>query len=540
MNIWRTIVDVFSKNILLDKNYYPQRNESDYSAYYNNYDSGDMSDGSKWSYGLSSSGAGFYKNLYTIRQNARSAYNESIYAKLLVDRTADIDIDQGIMLESTPNYKVLGITPEQAEEWGNDVDEKFHAWALDQKQNRSRSLTFYQGQRLYSIVKMRDGEVFCRLFYSNDNNLQNPLQFDFIDANQIRGASYINSYVQDNNNDGIVRDEDGVATAYKIWIKKDSGYVNVEVPAYGPKSNRPMMLHGYNMEYVGQGRGCSGIGHMLQEFENLTDLSLSHIKKAIIQSQITMFVKPSNDKPASNPMSGIPNLNRNAGPVTIGTPITEPAVTEIAVNPVRRWLMPEATIKQAGQTAVFNLQEGEDLSPFETKAMSDSFESFSTAFFTALAASASIPIETALMKFSQNYSASRAALVLCWKASGIRIADMNADFNNPVKESWLTEEIAAGRIKAPGYSDPRLRAAWNACQWISAPMPNIDPQKTANADQLYLEMGATTQNRIARNYNGSNAKNNLSVNKRMFAETPVSPFNKGGSFASNKDAQGGE
>jgi len=102
--------------------------------------------------------------------------------------------------------------------------------------------------------------------------------------------------------------------------------------------------------------------------------------------------------------------------------------------------------------------------------------------------------------------------------------EMVADFLNPVYEMWLSEEIAAGRIGAPGWSDPRLRTAWLSCQWAGSPMPNIDPLKTANADRAYVEMGAQTLDDVARNYNGSSGKANRSKNKRQYEELTPPPW----------------
>ena len=103
---------------------------------------------------------------------------------------------------------------------------------------------------------------------------------------------------------------------------------------------------------------------------------------------------------------------------------------------------------------------------------------------------------------------------------------MNADLNNTVYEMFLSEVIAAGRISAPGWSDPRLRAAWLNARWIGVPMPNIDPQKTAVADTKYAELGAQTLDRIARNFNGSSGKANRAKLKREYGELPPSPFQK--------------
>jgi capsid protein len=104
--------------------------------------------------------------------------------------------------------------------------------------------------------------------------------------------------------------------------------------------------------------------------------------------------------------------------------------------------------------------------------------------------------------------------------------EMAADFLDPVYESWLSEEIAAGRISCPGWSDYRLRAAWLCCEWAGSPMPNIDPQKSAEADRAYVELGAQTLDDVARNFNGSSGKANRAKNARMFEEWPTPPWNQ--------------
>ena len=535
MGLWNKLVNTFSTSMMPRKAVYEktlviQQPVSSYGSNYSSsgYYGGSRSGGAKWKGGLSASGAGFIKNHALLRQNARDMYDESTQARALVDRYADTVVDTGLVLVSAPKFEILGITPEAAEEWGAKVDEMFDSWCKDKKQHRSRTMTFYQFQRLYQKQQERDGEDFVRLFYSKKKELQNPLQFEFIDADQIRGNAYTTSYVQNNTADGIVRDDDGAAIGYKIWFyDKNNQIQHKVVSAFGSKSKRPMMLHGFEPEYTGQGRGFSGIGHILQEFENITDFTLAQIKKAITQSQISMYVKPSEDNPASDPTSGI-QLNRSAGPsVQFGSDPT-PSVEAVNVDtcPVTCHTLPEAQMNDVGTIGVFNLNKGEDLKPFDQKAVEADYDKFVDTFCSYLAASKSMPVEVMLMKFNQNYSASRAALILFWRVVFIRRNEMESDLLNPIKMAWMSEEIAANRIQAPGWSDSRLKAAWANANWIGSPMPNIDPQKTAKADQLYLEMGATTQNRIARNLNGSNAKQNLATNTRMFELTPESPFGK--------------
>jgi len=135
-----------------------------------------------------------------------------------------------------------------------------------------------------------------------------------------------------------------------------------------------------------------------------------------------------------------------------------------------------------------------------------------------------MPLEVLLIKFNSNYSASRAALIMFWRQAQIWRDEMAADFLNPVYESWLSEEIAAGKITAPGWSDFRLRAAWLSCEWAGSPMPNIDPNATADSDLKYASMGAQTLDDIARNFNGSSGKANRIKNARQFVELPEPPL----------------
>ena len=129
------------------------------------------------------------------------------------------------------------------------------------------------------------------------------------------------------------------------------------------------------------------------------------------------------------------------------------------------------------------------------------------------------------MKFGQNYSASRGALILFWGVVGIFREEMATDFLNEVYEAWLSEEIAAGRVNAAGFNDPVLKKAWLNCKWIGSPMPNIDPKRTADADKTYVEMGATNLDRVARNLNGSSGKANRQKLVRQYEELPTAPWN---------------
>jgi capsid protein len=505
--------------------------------------------GDKWMGGLSASGHLTVINHYTARRNARNAMNESCQARAIVERFADTVVDTGLRLEMSPNIDVLGIPQEEAQKWARDVEARFDLWARDKNQHRAGTLTFYQYQRLYQIFQHRDNDIFTRLYYDDkDASLQNPLQFQEIDPDQVRGDALTTSWgvygvgggisttsgFQVLAHDGIERDDRGREVSYKIYVRKTDGtYNSVDIPARTPQG-RLLMLHGYRPEYAGQGRGYSRMAHAIQEFENITDFSSAAIKKAINQSCIVGFVQPSKDEDAVNPFEGIMTA-QGAGPAadmfgSNPTNVPEGATVEPLPDLLKFYSVPEATIDTPGSTVIANLTKGSTWQMAGNTAPADKFDTFVDSFCGHLAASLSIPLEVVLMKFSNNYSASRATLLLFWRVACGWAAEMDADLMSPTVEMWLAGEIAAGRIIAPGWSDPRLRQAWLCKNWIGSPVPDIDPAKSARARRENTEIGLTNLNREARDLNGSSAAANIATNNALYKNFTVAPWAEPGNF----------
>lgn len=490
----------------------------------------DRSGGSKWPAGLSASGSPTAVHHHTARQNARVAMRENVQARAIVERFADTVADNGLRLELAPKVELLGITREEASAWARDVEARFDLWAKSKRQHRSEVLTFYQSQNLYAHWQQRDGDIFVRLYYSPDKGLQNPLQFEFIDPDQIRGDAYTTTYGFQFRNDGIKRDARGREVSFTVWVRDEKGQYNpVDIPARGEKSGRLFMLHGYRPEYAGQGRGFSRLSHAIQELENITDFSAAAIKKAINQSNIVGFVEPSKDEDASNPFEGM-LTNQGAGPAAEqfgADPVPAAAAQNVTAESLQRvecYQVPEATTDTPGSMFITNLTKGSTIKFMPNTAPGDSFDTFVDSFAGHLSASLSIPLEVVLMKFGQNYSASRATLLLFWRVCLIWRGEMASDYLDPVVEMWLSEEIAAGRVSAPGWTDPRLRAAWLNCNWIGPPPPDIDPSKTADARRKNIEIGVTNLEREARDHNGSSAAANLEKNRSLYENFPVAPW----------------
>lgn len=478
-------------------------------------------DGAKWANGLSSNGSAPIIDHTTMRANARSASHDSLAARGILQRFAQTVVDRGVRIECAPIASMLGITEEEAEAWATDHETRFDLWARSQTCTVDESLTFYQLQRALVYMRKRDGEYFVRCYYDPRRDLLNPLRLGIIDPNQIQGDALTDSMWARTYGDGIDRDEYGREVAFNVLVQHADGTATREkIPAVSPRTGLPFVLHGFSPEYAGQSRGFSAIGHALQEIENLGDFEAATIKKAINQAAITMYVKPGDDAPALNPLADYAS-GAVSGYQAAQAPTT--ATSELAEDPVSYSEMNDVVLRP-GSVGVFNLQEGEDLVPFNSTSPSSAFETFYAMVAGNIAASLNMPPELAALRFGQSFSAMRGVLIMYWRTACIERDDEESDLYNHVFRAWLTGEIAAGRSRCPGWSDPRMRAAWCACSWSGPPMPNIDPSKTMNADKGYVELGAQTLDMVARDYNGSSGPANRAKLKRQIGQLTVPPW----------------
>jgi ribosomal protein L22 len=59
-------------------------------------------------------------------------------------------------------------------------------------------------------------------------------------------------------------------------------------------------------------------------------------------------------------------------------------------------------------------------------------------------------------------------------------------------------------------------------------MPNIDPAKTAKADEIYVKLGAQSLDAVAQNFSGSRYKQNVARLERQYEGHPIPPWEKVG------------
>lgn len=496
--------------------------------------------GSKGPHGLDNTGMTRLFDHRALRANTRDAMYDSIHARAIITRFADNIVGEGLRARFEPNARVLGRTEEEMENWGRDVSERFHLFMSSKDFSTDSTMNGYQAQWLYALCQQRDNSVYARLHYERGSGRISPLSVQHMDPDQLRGYSFTPTEGSCNYvNDAITYDGKGREKSFKFTVKLPDGTVEErEIPKFGSRSGKQYVIHGFRPEYAGQKDGYSLHAHALQGYEELTTLHHSYIGKSILESTIGGWTKPSKDAPASGGMEDFAKESVDViEDLLSGTDVSAETKAELAQSVMRTF--PEVAIRTPGSMWIANAGAGEEIMPFKADTPHEAYSMYIDNVCEYLSASTGMGIEFLKNKFGQNYSASRAMLVLTWRVMNMWRAEMIADYLNVIAQAWLGEEIAAGRIRAPGWSDPLLRAAWMNIRWIGSSMPNIDPKKEAEARKLNVLLASTTLDDCALEHNGSDGKRNRAQLAREFGELTLPPWESQGGVGDGTVDDGG-
>jgi lambda family phage portal protein len=441
------------------------------------------------------------ENNYTLRQRGRLMYMGNPVAASAVKTHRTNTIGLGLKLNPRPDIDFLGITREQAAEWVNKVKREFSMWASHKDACDAIGINdFYELQQLMITSWLTSGDVFA-LIQQRKPTLMRPyglriraLEADLVATPSATGILLSGTVAKNPKNgnrifDGVEVDADGMVVAYHIRntypseaTMEQTTYTRVE--AIGKITGQPNILHLMSSERPDQYRGVSYIAPVIIPLLQLNRYTESELTAALIDSYFTAYIQ-TNTPEGENPFN-------EAGPSDEQGASADPNEYEM------------------GPGQVNFLQPGENVVLADPKRPASGFSAFVDAICTQMGAALEIPREILLKQFNSSYSASRGALLEAWKSFRMYRTWFVNDFCNPVYELWLSEAVARGRIEAPGFfTDPAVREAWLACQWIGPSQGQLDPVKEINAEILACQNGFSTHEDSALRINGSDFTSNV-------------------------------
>ena len=398
---------------------------------------------------------------------------DSTHARSILKNIKHFAINSGLRLQSRPSAEILGITAESSMDFARRIEAAWRIWAQSKEASYDGGNSYQQLQGIAFFCMLVWGEFFAIRRWSSASNRINPLTIQLIPPHQVSQPTLdIVARVERAGNtlrNGIELDVTGREVAiYVKQISTRTGTTWTRIPCRSEKTGKQIVLHGFITEEVGQIRGTPFLAPILHDAEKITDMILFELDSAATNASMAGVV--TSDKDAQ---IGAADFSAIGRPGWQGTQLTStqgaPAIDDPTptVMPVRE-LDRGGIVNQA-------LPPGYKYEGIDTRRPNLNIPEFVEKLMTYMSASIGIPIELVQMKFGQNYSASKASIELGWRIFEYFGSEFSADFNQPNYEAWIEAEIASGNAIAPGWSSPRIRAAWSHAAWLGLPIPSLNP-----------------------------------------------------------------
>lgn len=424
-------------------------------------------------------------DLPILRERCRDLYNNTPAARGAISTINTNVIGIGLILRSTPDLDVLGLTDDEGQELSDLIEREFKLWADSQLScDYTRKLNFFEIQRLVSMSQQISGDVFVLMPWVNRNGSLYDLKLQLIEADRICNPN-------DRPDDkkfagGIEYDDDGIPIAIHIRTPHPGNTVDFTPPTwerieyYGEKTGRRNVLHVMEHERIDQARGVPILAPVIETIKQISKYSEAEIAAAVVNAVLAVFVKrpmPSDDVP-----------------VDYGDENTE-----------KPW---ENTDYTLGSGTWIDGAPGEELDIINAARPSNQFDPFFLATMKQVGMALELPFEILIKHFSSSYSASRAALLEAWKMFRVKRSFIISNFCRPAFEEFLTEAVIKGRIHAPGFlSDIAIRAAYCSAQWVGPTPGQLDPGKEFDAANRAVEYGFVSRSRATAELNGQDFEN---------------------------------
>jgi capsid protein len=305
---------------------------------------------------------------------------------------------------------------------------------------------------------------------------------------------------------GVELDAAGRQVAY--WVTQEDG-TSARIPARGERSGRRIAWLYYGTDKrLDDVRGQPLLALVLQSLKEIDRYRDSAQRKAVINSILAMFIKKTEDKPGTKPMTGRA-VRRDEASVTDGD------------GTARTYNLSS----QIPGVILDELQQGEEPVGFNSAGTDINFPAFEAAIVHTISWACEYPPEVVTLAFQNNYSASRGAV----NELKLYLDKFHGEYSDavlaPIYQEWLVSEVLLGKISAPGFLDAwrdisryDIYGAWIASDWSGAIKPSVDLKKEVSAYRDMIKDGLITHDRAARELTNTKWSKNI---RRMGKENEL-------------------
>lgn len=364
----------------------------------------------------------------------------------------------------------LGMSAAAATAWQIDTRRRFRAFAESTDCDIARTLNLYglQDQALRGVLAR--GDIFA-VTPRVDRDGTKMLALQMIEAdlccNPDRQAD------RDGLTEGVeYSTSTGEPIAYHFAnrhpgdLRTAKSVTWSRVAARGGSTGRRNVLHLFKQVRPGLRRGIPILAPVIEPLKQLSRYTDAELQAAVTSGLFSLYMKMDPD-----------------------------AFADMFDDDARKTYL-EKSAKWSGEMEagqVVNLLPGEEPVAVNPGRPNPQFDPFVTACIRQVAVAVGIPFEVLVMHYQSSYTAARGALLMAWKFFMGWRDWLATNFCQPVYELWLADEVASGRIAAPGFFADRItRAAWCGSQWVGDGPGSIDPDKEVKAAAGRVALGIST------------------------------------------------
>jgi lambda family phage portal protein len=443
-------------------------------------------------------------DLITLRARSRDMVRNTPIATGATSTMVTNVIGSGLSLMPQPDKALLKMSDDEAVEWVEQVEREWKCWAESPNCDVTLTQNFYGLQSLFFRSILESGDCFALLPQKNpDPQISSyGLQVQLIEADRVAtpGAQGIVALVPDVAQGasagaplplngaaagnrivgGVEVTPVGAPVAYHISTQHPGDVANsalkwTRVAAFGTKTGRRNVLHGFERTRPGQNRGVPFLAPVIEPLKQLDRYTEAELMAAVVSGMFTVFIKTEQGDGASGLGSPIGGGS--------GAGITNSGGTQLVGGKQQIGL---------GNGAIVDLMPGETIETSNPGRPNTAYDGFVESILRQIGVALGLPFEVLVKHFTASYSAARAALLQAWQVFKQRRDFMSTQFCQPIYETWLAEAIAVGRIDAPGFfDDPIIRRAYCDAVWVGAAPSQIDPLKEIQAAELRIDVGVS-------------------------------------------------
>lgn len=408
-------------------------------------------------------------DLSILRERSRDLLRNAPLACGAVNTVVTNVVGTGLKVQSQIDREVLAPyfkNEEEFDKFERSAERIFKNWSESQDCDITRSQTFSEIQNLILRSVLESGDIFILKRNVIRKGKIIDLALQLVEADRVSNPKF-----QTNNKNlsaGVEMDSDGAPVAYHICNQHPDDFENqnekkyVKIPAFDKSDNR-QVLHIFNRTRPGLTRGVPYLAPVIESLKQLDRYSEAEIMAAVISAMFTVFVKSEDEEGLASIAGFQESHSRN-----------------------------ESDYKLA-PGAILDLNPGENIEIADPKRPNQAFDPFVQAVLRQIGVALELPFEILIKHFTASYSAAQAALVEAWKFFSSRRKWLAIQLCQPIYEMVITEAIAKGILKAPGFfSNEILRKAYLGADWIGPPRGQIDQLKEVKAAQTRIEIGVNT------------------------------------------------